>query len=158
MKKMTIVITIIVGLYTGCDTNITGSGNDISDGFLEKSADVLAEIETNPPSGTYYNDGVSTSTASGGDDLKDGYSVWNSNSSIYGLSVYESTILGLASQAYVKISNPVNTQYRRTNSAWIAITSTATVAVDSIRTGSSGSCDVESDEEWTVGTGSGESN
>lgn len=151
MKKLTFIFALIIGLYTGCDTNITGSGDDPSGGFLERGVGVLAEVESSPPSGTYYNDGSSTSAATGGDDLEDGYSVWNSNGYVFELSVYESTVLGFDEQASVKISNPTDTQYRRTNSTWISITSTATVTADSVRTGTNGTCSTETDVVITVG-------
>lgn len=156
MKKLTLIVAIIIGLYTGCDNNITGSGNDASRGFLAKDPDVLAQIESNPPSGTSYHDGSSSQAAQGDDDLKDGYSVWNTNGYTFGISVYESTIIGFAERDSVKISNPVDTKYRRTNSIWITVTSTTTVFADSVRTGSSGSCQAEADEEITAGSDSGD--
>jgi len=158
MKNTTRLYFILISIISiACESNVT---NPI--GYIENNANALtrdtesiAQLSSDLPSGTIIGDGYSSYTAYGNEQLTEGNWVSNNEGTAYEIHIHSSAIAGLNYTAEISVINPIQTQYRTISSIWMTLSSNITVMADSIRTGWNGGCDIETDEELSIGGSSG---
>lgn len=150
---LTLTITLLALIITSCTHSPTSSENQSSDELLtlNKDPEDRAQIESNPPMGTQYGTGNSTWTASGDEYLQADYWIRNNYSNEYEIDVFDSTLITLDSRATFGVTNPSNVKYKHITMGWISLTSSGNITTDSLRTGASGSCTIDTEEDLDVG-------
>ncbi|MBT3760855.1 MAG: hypothetical protein HOF86_12845 [Candidatus Marinimicrobia bacterium] len=152
MKLWNVVIVTLSLFILNCDTNNITSSNESE--YLARGDD-LAQIQPSPPSGTQFGTGNSTWTSSGEEYLKDEYWTKNIYSNLYKVNVFELVSVTYDNPEYIHVNNPVNVTYKHVNLGWISLPRSGYIQTDSIKTGSIGSCTIESDADTKFDDGSG---
>ena len=87
--------------------------------------------------------------------LKDEYWTKNIYSNLYKVNVFELVSVTYDNPEYIHVNNPVNVTYKHVNLGWISLPRSGYIQTDSIKTGSIGSCTIESDADTKFDDGSG---
>lgn len=135
-----------------CDTDNIISNNDSGpNGSYLTRGDNLAQIESSPPSGTRYGTGNRSIAATGGEYLQNEYWVDNIYSSNYKIDVFDKVLVFYVTPEYIYVNYPVNVTYKHVTSGWISLSSSGYITTDSLKTDTSGSCTIETNEVSNLG-------